>query len=66
MRDIEFPSVIEQYESEQRATHARMQEPEYFKQPQSKITQDQTRLGTLDDMLVAAYARWDELVARES
>ena len=61
-----IPSLIEQYESEQRATHARMQEPEYFKQPQSKITQDQTRLGTLDDMLVAAYARWDELVARES
>lgn len=61
-----IPSLIEQYEAEQRATHARMQEPEYFKQPQSKITQDQARLGTLDDMLVAAYARWDELVARES
>ena len=61
-----IPGLIEQYESVQRSTHAKMLEPDYFKQSQTKIAQDQTRLCELDNMLVAAYARWDELVARES
>ena len=61
-----IPNLIEQYESEQRSTHARMAEPDYFKLPQAKISEDQTRLGELDDMLVVAYARWEELLSRST
>jgi ATP-binding cassette subfamily F protein uup len=62
----QIPGLIERYEAEQRSTHAKMQEPEYFKQPQAKIAQDQTRLGQLDDLLVNTYKRWEELLARDS
>ncbi len=59
-----LPSLIEKYESEQTELHARMVEPEYFKQATSVITQDSNRLSELEDLLVSAYARLEELMVR--
>jgi ABC transport system ATP-binding/permease protein len=60
-----LPGQIEKYEAEQRSIHALMLEPEYFKKPQSKLTQDQSRLNELGEHLTAAYALWEDLLARE-
>jgi ATP-binding cassette subfamily F protein uup len=60
-----MPGLIESYEAEQRSLHTKMAEPEYFKLPQATLQKDQSRLNELDELLVSAYARWDELSARD-
>jgi ATP-binding cassette subfamily F protein uup len=65
-QDLEkLPSQIESYEAEQRTIHAEMQKPEYFKSSQNKLAKDQSRLSQLNELLVAAYARWEDLLARD-
>jgi len=65
-QDLEkLPSQIESYEAEQRTIHAEMQKPEYFKLSQNKLAKDQSRLSQLNELLVAAYARWEDLLARD-
>jgi ATP-binding cassette subfamily F protein uup len=65
-QDLEkLPSQIETYEAEQRSIHAEMHKPEYFKSSQNKLAKDQSRLSQLDELLVAAYARWEDLLARD-
>ncbi len=65
-QDLEkLPQQIESYEAEQRTIHAEMQKPEYFKSSQNKLAKDQARLSQLNELLVAAYARWEDLLARD-
>jgi ABC transport system ATP-binding/permease protein len=59
-----LPSLIEKYEMEQTEIHARMLEPEFFKQAATVITQDSNRLSELEELLVNAYARLEELMVR--
>jgi len=58
-----LPGKIEQLESEQQALFARMEEPEYYRSPADEITRDTERVRELEQILTAAYDRWQTLEA---
>jgi ABC transport system ATP-binding/permease protein len=62
----DLPALIESHEMEQAAIHARMSDPDYFKLPQEKLTQDSNRLSKLDELVAKAYVRLEDLLARDS
>ena len=59
-----MPAKIAALEEEQAALHARVQAPEFYKEPADTIAATLARVAQVDDELLAAYARWDELDSR--
>ncbi len=65
LRELEaLPRRIEQLEAEQQTLHARMADPEFYKEHPDRIREVLARVDALGDELTAAYARWDELDSR--
>ena len=60
----ELPAAIAALEEEQATLHARVQAPEFYKEAPDTIAATLARVGQVDDELLAAYARWDELDSR--
>ncbi len=58
-----LPSLIETYELEQAELHTRMMEPDYFKQLPAALSKDSNRLAELEDLLLTAYSRLEELIS---
>jgi len=60
----ELPSRIEALEREHEAITARIAEPEFYKEGADGIAAVLTRASAIEDELLTAYARWDELDSR--
>jgi ATP-binding cassette subfamily F protein uup len=61
-RELEsLPKEIEALEAEQKALHAKMSEPEYYKQPPETLRANQRRVTEIEDLLLAKLERWHEL-----
>jgi ABC transport system ATP-binding/permease protein len=64
-RELEaLPGEIEALEAEQKALHARMHEPEYYRQPPDALRSDQARSAEIERLLMEKLERWTELEAR--
>jgi ABC transport system ATP-binding/permease protein len=61
-----MPERIEALESEKSAIEARFCDPEYFARDADGFRTDQQRLADIEPELAAAYARWEELEARQA
>jgi ATP-binding cassette subfamily F protein uup len=61
-----LPALIEKYEAEQQALHAKMADANYFKLPPSTLAADTELLTELERKASQAYERWESLLARES
>ncbi len=48
-------------ENEQSTLHEAMSSPDFFKQGNDAVMRSTARLAELEQLLSAAYARWDEL-----
>ena len=59
-----LPAAIAALEAEQAALHTRVQAPEFYKETPDVIAATLARVEQVDDELLAAYARWDELDSR--
>ena len=60
----ELPARIEALEDEQRTLNARIAGPGFYKESRAEMDRALARVNALDQELVAALARWDELDAR--
>jgi ABC transport system ATP-binding/permease protein len=61
-RELEMlPALIEKLETEQEALVAKIGDPNFYQQEASVVTQAQARMVELENELLAAYARWEEL-----
>ncbi|MEK9816248.1 MAG: ABC transporter ATP-binding protein, partial [Limnobacter sp.] len=61
-RELEMlPALIEKLETEQEALVAKIGDPDFYQQEVSVVTAAQTRMIELENELLAAYARWEEL-----
>lgn len=60
----DLPPTIERLEAEQRQLTARMDAPDFYKEPSDSIARMLARLDELKGSLIQAYARWDELDSR--
>jgi len=60
-----LPLEIEAMESEKGEIEARFCEPDYFSRDAEAFQNDQKQLHALESKLEAAYARWEELEARQ-
>lgn len=64
-RDLEsLPGEIEALEAEQKDLAARMQSPDYYRQPPDALKKDQQRSDELDALLLQKLERWETLEAR--
>ncbi|HET7670447.1 MAG TPA: ATP-binding cassette domain-containing protein [Burkholderiales bacterium] len=64
-RELEaLPGEIEALEAEQKALHARMHEPEYYKQPPDALRADQARTAEIERLLMEKLERWAALEAK--
>jgi len=64
-QDLEqLPGRIEGMEAEQEQLNALVASPEFYKEGQEKIHRTLARLEELQEALLDAYARWDELESR--
>jgi ATP-binding cassette subfamily F protein uup len=59
-----LPATIESLEEEQRALHAAMADPVFYKQDKTQIVAHQQRLKEVEDRIAAAYLRWEELESK--
>ncbi len=59
-----LPARIEALEGEQAALHARLADPDLYRQAGGEVPALQARLAALAAALAAAYARWEELEGR--
>jgi len=59
-----LPDLIDTIEAAIRAIEARVQSPEFYREPSTVITQVMTELETKQAELIAAYGRWDELESK--
>ena len=59
-----LPARIEALEEEQRMLERTIAGPEFYKEPTATITATLARVDALQEELVAAYARWEELDSR--
>ena len=57
----ELPERIAALEREQQQLHTAIHEPDFYKKPQAEIHAALTRVTAIDEELLAALARWDEL-----
>jgi ATP-binding cassette subfamily F protein uup len=61
-RELEsLPAQIEPLEAEVSELHAKMAQPDFYKQLSSQIAREQAHLRGLEQQLAAAYRRWEEL-----
>ncbi|HET7097083.1 MAG TPA: ATP-binding cassette domain-containing protein, partial [Casimicrobiaceae bacterium] len=60
----ELPSRIEALEREHEAITARIAEPDFYKEGADGIAAALARASAIEDELLTAYARWDELDSR--
>ncbi len=64
-RELErLPGTIDALEEEHRALEARVSSPEFYRETSDAIAAALARLETVQQQLVAAYARWDALDSR--
>ena len=56
-----LPALIEKLETEQEVLVAKIGDPGFYQQEASLITAAQTRMAALENELLAAYTRWEEL-----
>ncbi|MFO8048442.1 MAG: ATP-binding cassette domain-containing protein [Desulfosudaceae bacterium] len=56
-----LPAAIENLEAEQSDIQAIMADPTFYKQDRQEIVKQQNRLQDLEDLIAAAYLRWEEL-----
>ena len=61
---VRLPGQIENLESEQQELTAAVADPEFYKEPAETIHRTLARLDTLQQSVLDAYARWDELDSR--
>jgi ATP-binding cassette subfamily F protein uup len=59
-----LPARIEALETEQRELRARIEGPEFYKEPRTTIDAALRRANEIDQEITDVYARWDELDAR--
>jgi len=57
----ELPAKIETLEAEQQELYATMGDPAFYQQSSQAINQAKERLAELEELLAAAYRRWEEL-----
>jgi len=62
----EMPKKIQLLEAEQSTLHAKMADPNFFKQPAAKLTESTARLTTVEQQLAKLYGRWDELESKRN
>ena len=55
-----LPAIIEKFETEIAALHAKMSEPEFYKNHE-EVTKSNTQLKKQESELEEAYSRWEEL-----
>jgi ATP-binding cassette subfamily F protein uup len=61
-RELEsLPKEIESLEAEQKALYAKMNEPEYYREPPQVLRANQRRVTEIEDLLLAKLERWHEL-----
>ena len=60
----ELPARIAALEQEQATLHARVQAPEFYREPPETIGATLAQVKRVDEELLAAYARWDDLDSR--
>jgi ABC transport system ATP-binding/permease protein len=61
-RELEMlPALIEKLETEQEALVAKIGDPNFYQQEASTVTAAQARMVDLENELLKAYARWEEL-----
>jgi ATP-binding cassette subfamily F protein uup len=60
-----LPELIDVLETEQRALGARIESPEFYKEPPDAIRGALARADQLAQEVVQAYARWDDLDRRQ-
>jgi ATP-binding cassette subfamily F protein uup len=64
-RELEsLPKEIEALEAEQKALHAKMGEPDYYKQPPDALRADQARHANIETVLLEKLERWEALEAK--
>ncbi len=64
-RELEaLPGEIEALEAEQQALHARMHEPEYYRQPPDVLRGDQQRGAEIEALLMEKLERWLKIANR--
>ena len=59
----ELPGTIEQLEQEQQELYAAMADPTFYQKEGDRVAQSKTRLEEIEQLLAAAYNRWEELEA---
>ena len=66
-RELEgLPARIDALEEEQRTLERTIAGPEFYKEPAATINATLARLDALQDELIEAYARWEELDSRRT
>jgi ATP-binding cassette subfamily F protein uup len=60
-----LPDRIDAMEREQRELHERLADPAFYRAGGDEIAASRSRLEALEGELALAYARWEELAARE-
>jgi ATP-binding cassette subfamily F protein uup len=60
----QLPERIEELETEQQRLNLAAADPSFYKEPGETIRQTLARLEALQNELLEAYARWDELDSR--
>jgi len=61
-RELEMlPALIEKLETEQEALVAKIGDPDFYQQEANIVTAAQARMVDLENELLKAYARWEEL-----
>jgi len=64
-RELEaLPGEIEALEAEQQALHARMHEPEYYRQPPDVLRGDSQRGAEIEALLMEKLERWEALESK--
>lgn len=59
-----LPEAIERIEAEIAVLHEQMADPAFYQQPGERIAADQGQVKSLQQQVVDAYARWEELEQR--
>ena len=67
VRDLaNLPGEIETLEAEIAADQARMNEPDFFRQPPEQIKDFQTALADKEQKVLDMMTRWEELLEKEA
>lgn len=66
-RELEtLPGRIEALEAEQATLHVAVHLPDFYREGAEAIARTLARVAAVEEELLAALARWDELVSRQS